>query len=179
MEEEIVARGESVEEEETNTDDVQDDLKKSNSHLLGLLGPTHPGRPHTEEPHVKKTMKNKKEKIELICRVDQDQLGLQEDDYDDLKALFQMFDYDQDGVVSMKEGMGMLRCVGFPVDEPNVSEMTLNIAEDEVCVQMTALVGLVSVDKTGFSLSFNEFLTLMSVKRREEPKGQNLLSSFR
>ena len=46
-------------------------------------------------------------------------------------------------------------------------------------VQMTAMVGLVGVDKTGFSLSFNEFLTLMSVKRREEPKGQNLLSSFR
>ena len=28
------------------------------------------GRPHNEEPHIKKTMKNKKEKIELICRVD-------------------------------------------------------------------------------------------------------------
>ena len=73
--EEIVPSVESV--EEYNKDDVQDDLKKSNSHLLGLLGPTHPGRPPTEEPHVKKTMKNKKERIELICRVDQDQLGLQ------------------------------------------------------------------------------------------------------
>ena len=41
-------------------DGVQDDLKKSTSHLLGLLGPTHPGRPSTEEPHVKKSMKNKK-----------------------------------------------------------------------------------------------------------------------
>ena len=70
-------------------EDVQDELKKSTSHLLShLLGPAHPGRPSNEEPHVKKTMKNKKEKIELICRVDQDQLGFQEDDYDDLKALF-------------------------------------------------------------------------------------------
>ena len=120
--EEIVPPDESGEEESNG--DVQDDLKKSNSHLLGLLGPTHPGRPPSEEPHVKKTMKNKKERIELICRVDQDQLGLQEDDYDDLKALFELFDYDQDGVVSMKEGMGMLRCVGFPVDEPNVSQVT-------------------------------------------------------
>ena len=121
--EEIVPRAESGgEEEEENNGDVQDELKKSTSHLLGLLGPAHPGRPHTEEPHVKKTMKNKKERIELICRVDQDQLGLQEDDYDDLKALFELFDYDQDGVVSMKEGMGMLSCVGFPVDEPNVSQ---------------------------------------------------------
>ena len=83
--EEIVPSDEAV--EETN-DDVQDDLKKSTSHLLGLLGPAHPGRPNNEEPHVKKTMKNKKEKTELICRVDQDQLGFQEDDYDDLKALF-------------------------------------------------------------------------------------------
>ena len=72
----------------SGNDDVQDDLKKSTSHLLGLLGPAHPGRPNNEEPHVKKTMKNKKEKTELICRVDQDQLGFQEDDYDDLKALF-------------------------------------------------------------------------------------------
>ena len=124
----------------SGNDDVQDDLKKSTSHLLGLLGPAHPGRPNNEEPHVKKTMKNKKEKTELICRVDQDQLGFQEDDYDDLKALFmvltrrqtqckpdlspvlQLFDYDQDGVVSMKEGMGMLRCLGLPTDEANVSE---------------------------------------------------------
>ena len=117
--EEIVPSDDGVEE---TKDDVQDDLKKSTSHLLGLLGPTHPGRPPTEEPHVKKTMKNKKERIELICRVDQDQLGLQEDDYDDLKALFELFDYDQDGVVSMKEGMGMLRCLGLPTDEANVSE---------------------------------------------------------
>ena len=33
-------------------------------------------------------MKNKKEKIELICRVDQEELGFDEDDYEDLKALF-------------------------------------------------------------------------------------------
>ena len=71
-------------------DDVQDDLKKSNSHLLGLLGPTHPGRPNSEEPHVKKSMKNKKEKIELICRVDQDQLGFQAwvSVYSNKKSLF-------------------------------------------------------------------------------------------
>ena len=27
-----------------------------------------------------------------------------------------MFDYDQDGVVSMKEGQGMLRCLGLATD---------------------------------------------------------------
>ena len=70
-------------------DDIeQEEIKKSTLNLAGLLGPTHPGRPANEEPHVKKTMKNKKEKIELICRVDQEELGFDEDDYEDLKALF-------------------------------------------------------------------------------------------
>ena len=63
-------------------------MKKSTSHLLTLLGPSHPGRPANEEPHVKKTMKGKVENIELICRVDQEELGFQEDEYEDLKALF-------------------------------------------------------------------------------------------
>ena len=63
-------------------------MKKSTSHLLNLLGPTHPGRPANEDPHVKKTMKGKQENIELICRVDQDELGFNEDDFEDLKALF-------------------------------------------------------------------------------------------
>ena len=35
------------------------------------LGSTHPGRPENEEPHVKKTMKNKREITEYICKVDQ------------------------------------------------------------------------------------------------------------
>ena len=113
-------------------------MKKSTSHLLNMLGPTHPGRPANEDPHVKKTMKGKTEKIELICRIDQDELGFNEDDFDDMKALFlvrtnkykraktfyllQLFDFDQDGVVSMKEAMGMLRCVGFRADEEQVSQ---------------------------------------------------------
>ena len=72
-----------------------------------LMGPTHPGRPATEEPHVKKTMKGKREKCDLICRIDQvyelnncfgifslkvcqDELGILEDEFDDLKQLFQV-----------------------------------------------------------------------------------------
>ena len=35
------------------------------------LGPTHPGRPQDEEPHVKKTIKGKREISEYIVRVDQ------------------------------------------------------------------------------------------------------------
>ena len=56
--------------------------------MLGMLGPTHPGRPSNEDPHVKKTMKGKTEKIELICRVDLDELGYDEDEQEDMKALF-------------------------------------------------------------------------------------------
>ena len=75
---------------DTKIDDEndQEETKKSTLNLAGLLGPTPPGRPANEEPHVKKTMKNKKEKIELICRVDQEELGFDEDEFEDLKALF-------------------------------------------------------------------------------------------
>ena len=51
---------------------------------------THPGRPETEDPHVKKTMKNKREITEYICKVDQDELGILEDEFDDLKDLFKV-----------------------------------------------------------------------------------------
>ena len=37
----------------------------------GKLGPAHPGRPEDEEPHVKKTIKGKKEVAEYIVKVDQ------------------------------------------------------------------------------------------------------------
>ena len=63
-------------------------MKMSTSHLLNMMGPTHPGRPANEDPHVKKTMRGKTEKIELICRVDQDELGFDEDDFEDMKSLF-------------------------------------------------------------------------------------------
>ena len=51
---------------------------------------THPGRPENEDPHVKKTMKNKREITEYICKVDQDELGILEDEFDDLKDLFKV-----------------------------------------------------------------------------------------
>ena len=35
------------------------------------VGVTHPGRPEDEEPHVKRTIKGKKEIAEYICKVDQ------------------------------------------------------------------------------------------------------------
>ena len=46
-------------------------LKLCKSASGAKLGPTHPGRPGDEEPHVKKTCKGKREISEYIVRVDQ------------------------------------------------------------------------------------------------------------
>ena len=46
--------------------------------------------------------------------------------------MLQLFDYDQDGVVNMKEGMGMLKCLGLPVDEPNVSDWNGRIEQKTI-----------------------------------------------
>ena len=78
---------------------------------------THPGRPKDEEPHVKCTTKNKKEVIEyfmtmminmkmmmnMIIQVIEyivpddllEELGIDEMTYDELKALFELFDLDR------------------------------------------------------------------------------------
>ena len=78
---------------------------------------------------MKKTMKGKKEITEYICKVDQDELGIMEDEFDDLKDLFkvvtifvltltlrsslQMFDVDQDGILNLMEAQHVLGCLGF------------------------------------------------------------------
>ncbi|XP_023342314.1 uncharacterized protein LOC111712037 [Eurytemora carolleeae] len=40
------------------------------------------------------------------------------------------------------------------------------------------MAGLVSVDETGFSVSFNEYLRLVSLQRRAEPDEHSLLDVF-
>ena len=78
---------------------------------------------------MKKTMKGKREITEYICKVDQDELGILEDEFDDLKDLFkvvtifgltltprsssQMFDVDQDGILNLMEAQHVLGCLGF------------------------------------------------------------------
>eukprot|EP00090_Calanus_glacialis_P033004 TRINITY_DN54707_c0_g1_i1.p1 TRINITY_DN54707_c0_g1~~TRINITY_DN54707_c0_g1_i1.p1 ORF type:complete len:222 (-),score=65.89 TRINITY_DN54707_c0_g1_i1:110-775(-) len=127
-----------------------------------LMGPTHPGRPETEEPHVKKSMKGKREKCDYICRIDQDELGIVEDEFEDLTQLFKMFDCDMDGVLNMMEAQHTLRCVGFRAN-----------AE-----QVKSLVCQVGVDKTHFSLSFNEYLSLVAMQRTVDPTESSLLDVF-
>ena len=73
---------------------------------------THPGRPKDEDPHVKCTTKNKKEvmtslmmmmMLTMIMQVIEyivpddllEELGIDEMTYDELKALFELFDLDR------------------------------------------------------------------------------------
>ncbi|XP_023340239.1 calmodulin [Eurytemora carolleeae] len=143
-----------------NEDDNKTKVVKSTSNLFEAL---HAGRPKDEEPHVKKTIKNKKEKTEYILRVDTDELGIAEDEFEDLQSLFQLFDHDMDGVLSIREACRMLNCLGFPSKEEQIKNV----------------VGAVSIDKTGFSLSFNEFISLVSIKRREDPNQEALMQVFK
>ena len=41
------------------------------------------------------------------------------------------------------------------------------------------MAGQVSVDVTGYSVSFNEYLQLISIKRRAEPDEDTLMEVFR
>lgn len=63
----------------------------------------------------------------------------------------------------MKEGQGMLRCMGLATDNDTMMEM----------------VSKVGVDNTHYSLSFNEYLNLISMKRREEPNSSSMLTMFK
>ena len=61
-------------------------LAKSSSNLNEIV---YGGRPRNEDPHVKRTVKKKEEKIEYIVRVDLDELKIDDDDFDDLQSLYQ------------------------------------------------------------------------------------------
>lgn len=91
------------------------------------------GRPKGEEPHVKKSVKKKEERIEYIVRVDlvkkrlvkiykifdlrfypfQDELKIGDDDFENLQSLFKLFDLDKDGILNFKEYEKLLRCLGY------------------------------------------------------------------
>merc|ERR1719334_2366430 len=147
--------------EEKMGEDLQKEkvLGSSTSNLLEVL---HGGRPKDEEPHVKKVRGKHGEKITLILNVDLDELGISEDEFEDLQSLFELFDHDKDGILNIKETQKLLRCLGFRANED----------------QAKSMVSLVSVDKIGFSVSFNEYLRLVSLQRRAEPNEETLLDVF-
>ena len=61
-------------------------MAKSSSNLNEIV---YGGRPRNEEPHVKRSVKRKEEKIEYIVRVDLDELKIDDDDFDELQSLYQ------------------------------------------------------------------------------------------
>ena len=135
------------------------ELTKSTSNLNDVV---YSGRPKTEEPHVKRTTKKKSEKIEYIVRVDLDALKIGDDEFEDLQSLYQLFDLDRDGILNFKEYEKLLRCLGYRLNEE----------------QARILAKTVSVDKTNCSVSFNEFLKLMSVQQEAEPDHETLVDVF-
>jgi len=106
---------------------------------------THPGRPKDEDPHVKCTTKNKKEVIEYIVPDDLlEELGIDEMTYDELKALFELFDLDRDGVLCYAEFEKVLRALGRSPFPENARRLACQYG----------------VDQTECSVSFVEFLKL-------------------
>ena len=85
---------------------------KSKSLLLNSFIRFIKGRPKDEEPHIKRTVKKKKENIEYIVRVNLKELGIDESTFDELQELFRMFDNDKDGVLSLKEFEKILSVLG-------------------------------------------------------------------
>jgi len=135
------------------------ELTKSTSNLNEL---THNGRPRGEDPHVKKTTRKKEDKVEYIVRVDLDELKIDDDCFEDLQSLYKLFDLDKDGILNFKEYEKLLRCLGYRLTEEQAQE----------------LASSVSVDKTNFSVSFNEFLRLFSQQQESEPDEGTLVDVF-
>ena len=70
------------------------------------------GRPKDEEPHVKRSVKKKKEIVEYLVRVDLGELGIDEVMFEELQELFKMFDMDRDGVLALAEFQKVLSLLG-------------------------------------------------------------------
>jgi len=146
-------------EESKGEGEVGGEVSRSTSNLAEAL---HGGRPKNEEAHVSRKKLRHGEKVELLVKVELDELGINEDEFDDLQSLFQLFDYDKDGILNLRETQKLLRCLGFKANEE----------------QTRAMIGQVSVDTRQASLSFNEYLRLVSCQRRADPDETTLLAVF-
>merc|ERR1711892_566683 len=89
------------------------EMRHSTSNLQDVL---HGGRPRDEGPHVKKASdRNSESGIDYVVRVDLDELGIAEDEFDDLQSLFLIFDSDRDGILNLRELHKMVKCLGLHV----------------------------------------------------------------
>ena len=58
-------------------------MAKDMTDTAGLLGEVaHPGRPKDEEPHIKRSVKKKQEVIDYLVRVDLEELGIDESNFE-------------------------------------------------------------------------------------------------
>jgi len=135
------------------------EISKSSSNLQEI---TFSGRPRGEEPHVIRKVKRKVEHVEYIVRVDLDELKIDDDQFDDLQSLYQLYDFDTDGILNFKEFEKLLRCLGYRLTEEAAQ----------------TLAATVSVDITNFSVSFNEFLEFMSKEQNQEPDEETMVGMF-
>ena len=87
-----------------------------------------------------------------------------------------MFDIDQDGILNLIEAQHTLTCLGFRANAEQVINSIL--VASNILIQVKSLVAKVGVDQTHFSLSFNEYLTLISVERNEDATENSLLHAF-
>ena len=156
------------------------------------------GRPKDEEPHIKRSVKKKKEIVEYIVRVNLKELGIDEANFDELQELFKMFDNDKDGVLSLKEFEKILSVLGrsggmsdVVTDEhyllSSASITTKHKCEDAMIAKNVLasednakrIAGSISADQTEHSVCFNEYLQLMGSQHREqEPTAAALLECF-
>lgn len=135
------------------------EVSKSTSNLQEL---TYAGRPRGEEPHVIRKVKRKMEHIEYIVRVDLDELKIDDDKFEEIQSLYQLYDIDRDGILNFKEYEKLLRCLGYRLNEEAAQ----------------ALAATVTVDTTNYSISFNEFLRFISQQQEMEPAEDTLVDVF-
>merc|ERR1712025_742695 len=83
--------------------------------------------------------------------------------YEELACLFQLYDLDKDGIINNSQTRKVLTCMGISLTEDQVRTMARRV----------------SCDMQGHSLSFNEFLTMVSNIREVQPSTEDLAQAFR
>ena len=93
----------------------------------------------------------------------------------------QLFDRDKDGVLNIREFQAINKCLGLHLKiEKVINNKNIN-SVCKICApfQATELAGSVTCDNTGYSVSFNEFLKIVSNERKSQPDEMSLIEMFR
>ena len=90
-----------------------------------------------------------------------------------------MYDHDKDGILNIRETQKVLKCLGLRLSEEQVESLKFYDRMGDILFQALSLASKVSSDHHGYSVSFNEYLQLVSFQRRKEPDQQDLMQVFR